>query len=286
MGGGSSHDRRASRRAAEDKPTESVSTNSNYMQKLSTENHRHLGESGQSLAHFPRGQSKDIFLAAFAMTIEYLAIQYGQHWLKWGGAALFWYAVRGYTRQKKIVARCIINSIAAIALFLGAYGLGKDRINHANVSLAIINISPVSSTPFEVLCENDSDYPANNELCWTGIFFEPTTDGTVPLDEQERAFSSSETSLQLKYPTTAPRTLEPHGKRMAVLENTNITQEGWDQVESRRGTFLFTGIIIWKDEAGSHRTEFCKWRDYQTTAEGQTGGNFYRLCKEHNGIVY
>lgn len=286
MGGGNSRDHRRSRRAKAEKPSESANHGSDSEQKMSTETLSPSNESGQSIAHSERGQSKDIFLAALAMIIGYLAIQYGQHWLKWGGAVLFWYAAFDYTKQKRKVVRWIVNVTAAVALFFGAFALGKDRINHANVSLLSINAFPYTSTPFEIVCKNDSDYPANEELCWTRVYFEPTTDGSITSDVQERDFAAAETALQLNYPKMAAKTLEPHQERMSTGNTLNVPPQLWRAFADRQGTFLFAGIITWKDEAGGHRAEFCKWKLFVTPSELQMKQNLFRLCKDHNRIVF
>ncbi|HXM98876.1 MAG TPA: hypothetical protein VN982_10405 [Candidatus Dormibacteraeota bacterium] len=238
----------------------------------------------QPATNVERRWSKDVLLAALGLIVEYLAIQFGHHWLKWGGAALLGYAVweRTTTVSSKW-KRYAINAAAATALLTGAYLVGADKFHRADVTLSSINIVPGPPAVLQAQCENDSDYVANDELCLIGWYEAPIVNGKVPVDEQEEYFKDM--LEQFKKADLDSKTLEPRKQRLlhAKLE---ITPGMWHDFQHQERTILAAGLIFWSDEAGPHRKEFCKWLAPPDLEQLQTNYRQYPLCKSHNKILY
>ncbi len=229
---------------------------------------------------------KDYVLASLGFFVEYLALQYGQYWLKWGGAALLWLAVWDYTATIRLsgLRRYAVNVAAAVVLFFFAYLLGADKLHRANVSLSPINWVPGPPPIIQTICENDSDYPAHDQMCFSAEYGASIVNGKVPVDEQEKDFQDMNQRLLLN-PNVDLKTLEPHKWRLGH-QTLDVTPGMLYDFRHHEKTILVAGVIVWSDEAGGHRKEFCKWLAFLDSEQIQMNERIFPLCKGHNNLLY
>lgn len=202
-----------------------------------------------------------------------------------------------FPRLRRRAKFTFIGSVIALAIIGVSWAIEKSKPTSetpqkrlANVALAYIGpyFSPATGFATEMRCVNDSDFPANNELC---RFSESVAlvdqHGNVSQEDQDKIWANLESSLRTIPPKAGPKTLEPHSTSVAdAVGRIPIPQDLFQNLFEGKSTPVYAGVIFWSDDGGTHRKEFCKWlippaSPYTRLSELRT-----RDCYEHNGLVY
>ena len=170
----------------------------------------------------------------------------------------------------------------------------KSGMQRANVSVPQMKLAlnPTEGRAIDVMCVNDSDFPAHNAACMTGFEVVKLDDvGEVSRSTEDEAFDNF--LKDLGSPNKELQTLEPHTTRMAVwtpekdkARGHPLPREVGDLLLARKATWLATGIIVWTDDAGAHKKEFCRYIIAPASPNVDVNTLADRTCHGHNKQLY
>lgn len=170
----------------------------------------------------------------------------------------------------------------AIAVTVSAQLYGRNKLNRADVYLSEVAWVIGARIELKVTCTNRSNYPAKNELCFGESYFASVTNGMVSKEDQENAFF--ETQKDFEAAKFQIKTLPPHeiesDQREVLISRDNLIA-----LDNLKQTLLLVGIIVWTDDAGSHRREFCRWLPPPGRKQNLRVQNQFPLCEQHNRLV-
>lgn len=173
---------------------------------------------------------------------------------------------------KSLLTVCI-GVLTVILIFKGWTNTHQKEGPHplkrlANVSLDRIGPveNPIIGYKMQLSCTNDSDFPANDAGCIAQVHVVKLKNGSVPEEEQEAAFDHFSNTLRTEPQRTVPKTFEPHHSYLGTDFDTRPAIEGGidpknlpNDLMRWKDTILYTGVIFWSDDGGTHRKEFCSW---------------------------
>jgi hypothetical protein len=133
-----------------------------------------------------------------------------------------------------------------------------------------------------IKCMTTSDVPAQRVSCSGKAFVLPVRGGEVSQDDENSMWKQFEKTL----------TPLPESERPTVNKGENLngpiefpgllTEEQHTQLESGNFTLLVTGALSYKDDAGTHRINLCRWAQPPLS----TTPRIWHYCKGHEGIEY
>jgi hypothetical protein len=189
-------------------------------------------------------------------------------------------------RRWKNIVGCAGTQIIGIGLLLTiAYVLKHQEVTLHRANVSFRGVTQDDETLF-IWCENDSEYPANDQACYGGMSVVDLEAGEISREEQEKSFAQFLEYLQANTPTAQHKTLEPHERRASRIVKSVaplIPFNLYHDLKSGQATTLFHGVIVWTDDGGPHRKEFCTWKVPSLDPRFSV---LNRYCDGHNKLIF
>jgi hypothetical protein len=168
--------------------------------------------------------------------------------------------------RRERIKRIAVGSVLVIIVLAGPgwwVWSSSKPLDRANVALDSIRMDLQDPNMLHVVCLNDSDTLATDQLCIVQAYLVGLANKRVDNATVEERWVEFLKYLQSDFPTREPHIVEPHrfSATTISLEPQMTAAEQRSMWEYHEITLLFTGIIIWSDRAGPHRKEFCRWID-------------------------
>ena len=240
---------------------------------------------------WPRINSRDLFLAGIALLIEALALLYGVLILTLAAAALLWFALRGFRRERNVAESRVFEvwSVLVLVLITTVLPVGAKKYlehrqiknshthrdfkitNYARGPLIVgepvhLDVSYVYSGPDEGV-----DLELRYEIGVTEFIGNPPPRDLVVKDE-DRVWAlllpaMNRPANKVHLPSDAPSYSTLVGPQLTA-ETVASFQKG------RGGTIIYVGQFRYVDSEGDHIREFCGLVQFDATVFVQ--------CDKHN----